>query len=68
MMGFLEWVEFDRKKKEREKKNVRSNSQPNQENGTISHQGQVAGNDSRVYTTVVHDFTQSKWEDFRGGN
>ena len=24
MMGFMEWVEFDRKKKEREKKNVRA--------------------------------------------
>jgi hypothetical protein len=27
MMGFLEWVEFNRKKKQKEEKNVRSNSQ-----------------------------------------
>lgn len=68
MMGFLEWVEYDRKKKEREKKNVRTNSQPNQESGTINHQGQATGNDSRIYTTVVHDFSQSNWKDYRGGN
>jgi hypothetical protein len=67
-MGFLEWVEYDRKKKEREKKYVRTNSQPNQENGTINHQGQATGNDSKIYTTVVHDFTQSNWKDYRGGN
>ena len=43
MMGFLEWVEFDRKKKEKEKKIERSNRQSNQENGAIHHQGQAAG-------------------------
>ncbi len=59
MMGFLEWVEFDRKKKEKEKQNVRTTSQSNQANGAINRQGQTTGNDSKVYTTVVHDFTQS---------
>ena len=68
MMGFLEWVEYDRKKKEREKKNVRTNSQPNQENGTINHKGQATGNDSKIYTTVVHDFTKSDWKDYRSGD
>ena len=68
MMGFLEWVEFDRKKKEKEKKNVRTTSQSNQENGALNHQGQATGNDSKVYSTVVHDFTQSKWEDYRGSD
>ncbi len=68
MMGFLEWVEFDRKKKEKEKKNVRATSQSNQENGIVGHEGKATGDDSKIYTTVVHDFTQSKWEDYRGGN
>ena len=68
MMGFMEWVEHDRKKKEKEKKNVRSTSQSNQENGIVGHEGKTAGDDSKIYTTVVHDFTQSKWEDYRGSN
>ena len=68
MMSFTEWVAYDRKKKEKEKKIERSNRQSNQENGAIHHQGQTAGDDSKIYTTVVHDFTQSKWEDYRGGN
>ena len=68
LMWFSEWVEYDRKKKEKEKKNVRPASQSNQENGIIHHQGQTAGNDTKEYSTVVHDFTQSKWEDYRGGD
>ena len=68
MMGFLEWVEFDRKKKEKEKKYVRANSQSNQENGVVGYEGKTTGNDSKIYSTVVHDFTQSKWENYRGGN
>jgi hypothetical protein len=68
MMGFLEWVEYDRKKKEKEQKNVRTTSQSNQEIGVVSHQGKATGDDSKIYTTVVHDFTQSKWEDYRGGD
>ena len=66
MLGFLEWVEFDRKKKE--KKNVRAISQSNQENGTFGHEGKTAGNDTKEYSTVVYDFSQSKWEDYRGSN
>ncbi len=68
MMGFLEWVEYDRKKKEREKKDVRSNSQSNQEIGVLNHQGQVTRNDSKVFSTVVHDFTKSDWKDYRGSD
>lgn len=68
MLGFLEWVEHDRKKKEKEKKNVRSASQSNQENGIVGHEGKTAGNDTKEYSTVVYDFTQSKWEDYRGSN
>ncbi len=68
LMWFSEWVEFEKKKKAKEKKNERSASQPDQENRSINHQGQIAGNDPKIYTTVVHDFTQSKWEDYRGSN
>lgn len=68
MMGFLEWVEYDRKKKEREKKDVRSNSQSNQEIGVLNHQGQATRNDSKVFSTVVHDFTKSDWKDYRGSD
>ena len=68
MMSFTEWVAYDRKKKEKEKKNERSASQSNQENGIVGHEGKATGDDSKIYTTVVHDFTQSKWEDYRGGN
>ena len=68
LMWFSEWLEFNKKSKAKEKKNERSASQPDQKNGTINHQGQATGNDSKIYTTVVHDFTQSKWEDYRGSN
>ena len=66
LMWFSEWVEYDRKKKE--KKNVRPASQSNQENGIVHHQGQTVGTDTKEYSTVVYDFTQSKWEDFRGSD
>ena len=42
MMGFLEWVEFNRKKKDREKKNERSNSQTGGEVGNQIHQGEAS--------------------------
>ena len=66
MMGFIEWVEFNRKKKD--KKHERSASQAGQQNGAVGHEGKAAGNDTKEYSTVVHDFTQSKWEDYRGGD
>ena len=40
MMGFLEWVEFNRKKKEREKKDVGSVSQSSKENGNSAELAQ----------------------------
>ncbi len=42
MMGFLEWVEFNRKKKEKERKNVRSNSQTGGEVGNQIYQGEAS--------------------------
>ena len=65
MMGFVEWIEFNKKKV---KKNVGSTSQSNQQNGIVGHEGKTTGNDSKIYTTTVHDFTQSKWEDYSGSN
>jgi hypothetical protein len=68
LLWFSEWLEFDKKRKSKEKKNERSASQPDQENRAINHQGQTSGNDPKIYTSVIHDFTQSKWEDYRGGD
>jgi hypothetical protein len=68
MMSFIEWIEFDRKKKEKEEKNVRSISQPNQQNRTIDHKTETTRDDKTIYTTVVHNFTKSDWKDYRGGD
>lgn len=68
MMSFMEWIEFDRKKKEREKKNVRSNSEPSQQNRTIDHKTETTRDNKTIYTTVIHDFTKSDWKDYRGSN
>jgi len=68
MMSFMEWIKLDRKKKEREKKNVRSNSEPNQQNRTIDHKTETTRDNKTIYTTVVHDFTKSDWKDYRGSN
>ena len=68
MMSFMEWIKLDRKKKEREKKNVRSNSEPSQQNRTIDHKTETTRDNKTIYTTVVHDFTKSDWKDYRGSN
>ena len=68
LMWFSEWLEFDKKKRAKEKKNERSASQPDQENRVIGHEGKATRDDSKEYSTVVYDFTQSKWEDYRGGD
>jgi uncharacterized membrane protein YfhO len=68
MLSFIEWMNEEEKKKKKREKDERSNSQSSQQNGIISHQGKTVGDDSKIYTTTVHDFTQSKWEDYRGSN
>ena len=60
MMSFIEWIEFDRKKKEKEEKNVRSISQSSQENGNVDHKGQANRFDQEIPTTVVHYFSEPK--------
>lgn len=60
MMGFLEWVEFNRKKKQKEKKNERSNSQSGQENRSINHQGQANRFNQEIPEPNVHHFTEPR--------
>ena len=60
MMGFLEWVEFNRKKKEREKKDVRSVSKSGQENRSINHKGETNRYDQEVPEPIVYRFTEPK--------
>ena len=64
----MEWIEFNRKKNIKDKNNVRSNSEPNQQNRTINHKTETTRDNKTIYTTVVHDFTKSDWKDYRGGN
>ena len=68
LLWFSEWLEIDKKRKAKEKKNERSNSQSDQENRSIGYEGKTARDDKKEYTTVVYDFTQSKWEDYSGSN
>ena len=44
MLGFMEWVEYDRKKKEKEKKNVQSTDQGSAEVRYVYQQGKVDRN------------------------
>ena len=60
MMGFLEWVEFNRKKKEKEEKSVRTNNQSGQENRSSNLQGQVDRFDQEIPSTILHYFAEPK--------
>lgn len=56
MMGFMEWVEFNRKKKEKEKKNERSASQAGQQNGGVNHQGEATRADTQEPRETIRIF------------
>jgi hypothetical protein len=58
MMGFLEWVEFNRKKKEKDKKNVGSNSQTGGEVGNQILQGEAPRAHSEVEYQRVSYFPE----------
>jgi hypothetical protein len=58
MMGFLEWVEFNKKKKQKEEKNVGSISQAGSKNGNINHQGQADRFDQEIPEPIVYRFTE----------
>ena len=60
MMGFLEWVEFNRMKKEKEEKSVRTNNQSGQENRSSNLQGQVDRYDQEIPSTILHYFAEPK--------
>jgi hypothetical protein len=60
MMGFLEWVEFNRKKKEKDKKNVGYISQAGSKNGDVNHQRQADRFDQEIPEPIVYRFTEPK--------
>ena len=60
MLGFLEWVEFNRKKKEKEEKNVGSISKSGQESGTINHKGQADRLDQEIPEPIVYRFSEPR--------
>ena len=61
MMGFIEWVHHERKRKEKEdKKNVRSNSQTGGEVGNQIHQGEDPRAPSEVEYQRVSYFPEPR--------
>jgi hypothetical protein len=60
MMGFLEWVEFNRKKKHKEEKNVRSNSQTGGEVGSQIHQGEASRPNQEIELERISYFPEPK--------
>ena len=60
MMGFLEWVEFNKKKKQKEDKNVRSISQSGQENGNVDHKRQADRFNQEIPEPIIYRFTEPK--------
>jgi hypothetical protein len=60
MLGFLEWVEFNRKKKEKEEKNVGSVSQTGSENRNVDIKGQADRLDQEIPEPIVYRFTEPK--------
>lgn len=55
LMSFMEWIEYDKKKKG--KKNELGSSQTGREIGVTNDQGQALGNDSQVQPEGVHVFS-----------
>ena len=58
MMGFIEWVNHERKRKEKEEKNVRSNSQAVGEIRSQILQGEAPRNNSEVESQRVSYFPE----------
>ena len=59
MMGFIEWVHHERKRKEKEeKKNVRSNSQTGGEVGSQIHQGETSRPNQEIEPERVSYFPE----------
>jgi len=60
MMGFLEWVEFNKKKKEKEEKNVGSISQAGSKNGNVDHKGQADRFNQEIPEPIVYRFSEPR--------
>lgn len=61
MMGFIEWVHHERKrKKKEEKKNVRSNSQTGGEVGGQIHQGEASRPNQEIELERVSYFPEPR--------
>ena len=61
MMGFIEWVDHERKRKEKEeKKNVRSNSQTSGEVGYQIHQGETSRPNQEIELERVSYFPEPR--------
>ena len=61
MMGFIEWVDHERKRKEKEeKKNVRSNSQTGGEVGSQIHQGETSRPNQEIELERVSYFPEPR--------
>lgn len=61
MMGFIEWVHHERKRKEKEgKKNVRSNSQTGGEVGSQIHQGEASRPNQEIELERISYFPEPK--------
>jgi hypothetical protein len=61
MMGFIEWVHHERKRKEKEeKKNVRSNSQTGGEVGSQIYQGETPRSNQEIEPERVSYFPEPR--------
>ena len=58
MMGFIEWVEFNRKRKTKEQKSVESTDQRGTEVGNVDQQRKTAGIDPSIQSAIVHYFPE----------
>ena len=58
MMGFIEWVEFNRKRKTKEQKNEQPTHQGNAEIGNVYQQRKTAGIDPSIQSAIVHHFPE----------
>ena len=58
MLGFLEWVEFNRKKQKKDKKNEPTTYQGNRESGNENHQGEADRSDQAIPSERVFVFRE----------
>ncbi len=60
MLGFLEWVEFNRKKQKKERKDERTTSQSGQADRINDDEGEIVGNNQKIEPAVFQFFTEPK--------